>query len=390
MVPGRVAANPSVYIHIPFCAKKCAYCAFYSAKGNREQMDRFVAALCAELQRAPDRGAPPTIFFGGGTPSLLTVAHWEQVLDALDARGWFGGGPEVTIECNPATVSREKAQLWVERGVNRVSMGVQSMDTALLDKLGRIHSRESVFKSYDLFREVGFTNVNLDLMFAIPGQTMEIWDQTLNEILALEPEHLASYEVIYEEDTDLYHQLTAGEFSVDEALAEAQFFRLLERLDGAGYRQYEVANFARSHQDDSDEAPGLACRHNVNYWEGGEYQAFGPSASGHLDGRRFQNLSHTDGYIELMEAGQEPVEYLDPLSPRGRAGEIAAFGLRMNRGWTFERFTRRTGFRLETDWADTLETLTRRGWGEASATGFRLTSEGLRFADAAGAEFLEV
>ena len=161
---------------------------------------------------------PRTIFFGGGTPSLLNLRQWEQILRAMERLNLLGA-EEFTVECNPATVSPDKAKLLRDFGVNRISMGVQSLDEKLLDRLGRIHTREMVFKSFDILRRAGFDNLNLDLMFAIPGQTMEIWRATLNEAMAMQSEHLSSYEVIYEDDTPLFAQLQAGEFDVDEDLA---------------------------------------------------------------------------------------------------------------------------------------------------------------------------
>jgi oxygen-independent coproporphyrinogen-3 oxidase len=234
----------SLYIHVPFCAQKCAYCAFYSEPSGGDLINRYVAALIRELEMVADDLKPKTIFFGGGTPSLLNLRQWEQILRAMERLNLLGA-EEFTVECNPATVSPDKAKLLRDFGVNRISMGVQSLDESLLDRLGRIHTREMVFKSFDILRRAGFDNLNLDLMFAIPGQTMEIWRATLAEALALGSEHLSTYEVIYEDDTPLFAQLQAGEFDVDEDLACAMYEELVERATAAGFRQYEVANFAR-------------------------------------------------------------------------------------------------------------------------------------------------
>src|SRR5689334_2561922 len=204
----------SLYVHVPFCAHKCAYCAFYSEASNGAMVNRYVQALVRELELVAADVRPRTIFFGGGTPSLLNLRQWTQILETMQRLN-LTGAAEWTVECNPATVSLDKARLLRSHGVNRISMGVQSFDEGLLDRLGRIHSREMVFKSFDILRAAGFENINIDLMFAIPGQTMEIWRKTLDEAVALGSEHLSSYEVIYEEDTPLYAQLKAGEFDVD-------------------------------------------------------------------------------------------------------------------------------------------------------------------------------
>jgi oxygen-independent coproporphyrinogen-3 oxidase len=259
----------SLYVHVPFCAHKCSYCAFYSEASQGELVSRYVVALIREMELVAPDLKPRTVFFGGGTPSLLNLRQWETIFGAMERLG-LSGAEEWTIECNPATISADKAALFREHSVNRISMGVQSLDENLLDRLGRIHSRDQVFKSFDILRAAGFDNINVDLMFAIPGQTMAVWRETLAEATALGSEHLSSYEVIYEEDTPLYAQLQAGEFDVDEDMACAMYDELLAHAARTGFRQYEIANFARARAQDAD-VPGLACRHNVNYWRGGSY-----------------------------------------------------------------------------------------------------------------------
>jgi len=344
-----------------------------------------VAALVNELGLVAHDLKPRTVFFGGGTPSLLTLQQWQSIFDAMARHGLMGAG-EWTVECNPATVSLDKARLWREHGVNRVSMGVQSLDEQLLDRLGRIHSRDMVFKSYDILRMAGFDNVNLDLMFGIPGQTMEQWRATLDEALAMRSEHLACYEVIYEEDTPLFEQLQAGEFEVDEDLNCAMYDELVEAAQSAGLRQYEIANFARGSSETG--LPERACRHNVNYWRGGEYYGLGPSAAGHAGGERTKNWSNTTLYCEQLEKGLRAIESREALSPLKRAGEIAAFGLRMNMGWPFVDFERATGFDLRKEWSGEMMELANRQWAVRDDRHFHLTAAGLRFADAAAEMFL--
>lgn len=340
------------------------------------------------------RFQPHTIFFGGGTPSLLSLSQWEQIgetlrqLDLLPTIEW-------TVECNPATVSVDKAKLLRSLGVNRVSMGVQSFDETLLERLGRIHSRGQVFKSFEILRAAGFENLNLDLMFAIPGQTIQIWQSTLKEAVALGPEHLSCYEVIYEEDTPLFAQLQAGEFDVNEDLACDMHSELVEFAGANGFHQYEIANFARTQDGLRDGIPSLACKHNVNYWRGGFYYAVGPSAAGYEPqagktlGLRTRNWANTQMYCELVEKGQRPFESREELSPIERAGEIAAFGLRMNAGWPFDAFRQRTGFDLRQEWRPEMDDLIARGLAVTTSDSFRLNAQGLRFADAAAADFLK-
>jgi len=392
----------SLYVHVPFCAQKCSYCAFYSEASTGELINRFVSALIRELELVAHDLRPGTIFFGGGTPSLLNLRQWERLLQAMDRLNLLGAA-EWTVECNPATVSLDKARLLRSFGVNRISMGVQSLNAALLERLGRVHSREMVFKSFDVLRRAGFDNLNLDLMFAIPGQTLEVWRETLAEALAMGSEHLSTYEVIYEEDTALFAQLQAGEFGQDEDLACAMYDELVERASRAGFHQYEIANFAREtrltpdDQSDSafriphsafDRVPGLACRHNVNYWRGGSFYGLGASATSYVRGVRTKNWSNTQLYCEQLELGRRAIESREQLAPLARAGETAAFGLRMVAGWPFDAFQKVTGYDLRREWASEIAQLRRQEWGRVTPHSFRLTPLGLRFADAAAQLFL--
>ena len=397
----------NLYVHVPFCAHKCEYCAFYSEASSGELINRFVAALIREMELVAPDVRPGTIFFGGGTPSLLNLRQWEALLNAMQ-RFHLVGASEWTIESNPATVSLDKARLWREFGVNRVSMGVQSLDERLLDRLGRIHSRDQVFKSFDTLRTAGFDNINVDLMFAIPTQSMQVWQATLREAIALGSEHLSCYEVIYEEDTPLYAQLQAREFDVDEDLACSMYDELVDVAASHGLVQYEIANFAREQRVKAEQAPrataavakadttltprvpALACRHNVNYWRGGSFYGLGPSATGYVRGVRTKNWSNTQLYCERLEKGRRAIESSEQLLPEARAGETAAFGLRMPAGWRFDEFRQVTGFDLREGWLVEMRRLVEQGLAHLDGTGFRLNRRGLRFADTAAEAFLRI
>ncbi len=376
-----------LYVHVPFCARKCGYCAFYSEAGEGALVSRYVEALVRELELVAGDLRPRTVFFGGGTPSLLTLGQWERILKSMDRLGLLGAA-EWTVECNPATVSPDKAKLLRDWGVNRVSMGAQSFDESLLERLGRVHSRSMIYKSFDVLRAAGFENVNVDLMFAIPGQTLETWRATLGEALALGSEHLSCYEVIYEEDTPLFEQWKGGMARVDEDLACAMYDELLGAAAAGGFQQYEVANFARHLAGGSAEVPDRACRHNVNCWRGGSFYGLGPSAAGYVRGARTRNRANTTLYCEELERGRRAIESSEELGPLARAGEIAAFGLRMTAGWPLEQFRQRTGFDLPGEWREEMRRMIALGYGELNGERFHLTREGLRFADWAGAEFL--
>jgi len=381
----------SLYVHVPFCARKCSYCAFYSEASSGELIERYVVALLRELELVAADLRPRTIYFGGGTPSLLNLRQWERILSEMERLG-VGEAGEWTVECNPATMSRDKANLLRSGGVNRISMGVQSLNEALLERLGRVHTRQMAFKSFDILRQAGFDNLNLDLMFAIPGQTMEVWRETLNEAIAMGSEHISSYEVIYEEDTPLYELLEAGKADADEDLACAMYEELVERATNAGFQQYEVANFARNSTLNSQLStlnfPSRSCRHNVNYWRGGSFYGLGPSATSYVRGVRTKTWSNTQRYCEQLEQGQRAVESREELAPLARAGETAAFGLRMVEGWPFEQFRQTTGYDLRREWADDMNQLVQQGWGRILPDRFQLTRQGLRFADAAAQLFL--
>jgi oxygen-independent coproporphyrinogen-3 oxidase len=388
MLATSVTPVESLYIHVPFCARKCDYCAFYSEPSSANLIHRYVAALIREMDSVAGMVRPRTIYFGGGTPSLLNLSQWGRILDAMARLDWLGAA-EWTIECNPATVTLDKARLWRDHGANRISLGVQSLDAALLNHLGRVHSRTAVFNTFALLRRAGFANIGLDLMFAIPGQTLEVWRATLDEALALEPEHLSCYEVTYEEDTPLYAQLQANQLSVDEDLACAMYDGLLDRADARGFVQYEVSNFARCAAGLGPlELPAFVCQHNLNYWAGGSFVGLGPSAASFVHGVRTQNWPNTRLYCERLERGERPIEASDALPPLRRAGEIAAFGLRRNTGWRFEEFLRVTGFDLRTEWQSELQQLVEQDWGILTPDGIRLTRAGLRFADAVAERFL--
>ena len=387
MKPERRAVR-HLYVHIPFCASKCDYCAFYSEPAHEPRVERFLAALAIEIGNVASRLEPDTIFFGGGTPSILTETQWERLLTHV--RSNIPGlesriprpGFEWTVEMNPATVSLEKARLLRAFGVNRASLGAQSFDDKLLERLGRIHTAAMTYESVAVLREAGFDNLNLDFIFAIPGQTPAQWEQTLRRAIALEPQHLSTYELTYEDDTPLFRQLQArGVARLDEAAATAMYQRMLDLTAEAGFHPYEISNIAR---------PGCECRHNLNSWRGGDYVGVGPSACGFVDGWRYRNVPDIDAYMTRMERGESPTESAERLTPRARAGELAAFALRMNEGIEAAAFERQTGFRLDRLWPDALRELTSQKLAEWNGERLRLTPRGRLLADTVAEAFIIV
>ncbi len=295
----------------------------------------------------------------------------RRVLEGLTSKVPLGQVSEWTIECNPSTVSSEKAKLFREFGVNRISMGVQALDDELLDKIGRVHSVTGAVKSYDRLREAGFQNINLDLMFGLPGQTMEHWKRTLAKAIQLEPEHLSTYCLILEEDTPFWSLLQQGLIKPDEEVELAMYETGIEMLAAAGYRQYEISNFAR---------PNRECAQNIAYWEGKDYIGLGPSACSTIGDKRWQNAPDTDRYIAAMRKGERALAYEEPLTPELRAAERAAFGMRMNAGVPAELVKGR--------WDKQIAELLSADLVQWSHDRLQPTKRGILFADEVAAQFV--
>ena len=312
-----------LYIHIPFCPNICPYCAFYKESAGRERVETFLEALLVETDRWSTRLKPKTIFFGGGTPSALSIPQFKKLLGGLRSRLDLSALEEWTIEMNPATVAPDKAALLKDFGINRISMGVQSWDDAVLKSLGRTHDADKAEESFQVLRRAGFDNVSIDLIFGVPGQSLESWRRTLERSLRLAPEHLSAYGLTYEEDTDFFKKLGRGEMSPDEGLEADQFELTAKLLGNAGYAQYEVSNYALI---------GRESRHNSAYWRGSDYIGLGPSAFSTMGSRRWRNIRDTGIYSETTMAGSTAIDFEEEVSERVKAGERAAFGMRTNSG----------------------------------------------------------
>lgn len=314
-----------LYFHIPFCPKLCPYCSFYVEVGSRNKTTAFLDALLRDVERAAGEYAlePETIYFGGGTPSALLTEQLDYLLRGLRERLDLRHLREWTFETNPATVRPEKAQLLRERGVSRISLGVQSWDDGLLKTLGRVHSAEQAEKTYRTLREAGFDNINIDLMFSVPGQTPAQWRETLRKTIELAPEHVSSYCLTYEEDTEYFRKLTGGTFKQDDERDAELFEATMDTLAAGGFTQYEISNYAK---------PGRESRHNRGYWLGADYLGFGPSAFSTVGTRRWENVRDTAEYTRRVLAGESAEGSREELTPAQRAGEIAAFRMRMLEG----------------------------------------------------------
>ncbi len=317
-----------LYLHVPFCAKVCPYCAFHVHPGGVAQQREFVAALRIEWQRAKEEFplAPETIYFGGGTPSILSAELFGELARELPVeRPWS----EFTLEVNPATVTPEKAAAWRAAGVTRISLGAQSFDREMLRLLGRQHGPDDIASTCELLRAHGFDNINIDLMFALPGQSETGWDETLRAALACRPNHVSAYALTYEEDTPFFEKLQRGEWHQNEEREIAMFERTRTILGEAGLVDYEVSNFAR---------PGFESRHNLAYWRGTDYLGLGPSACSTIGAQRWRNVPDTLAYVQRVGLGRSVREEREDLDAATRAKERIMFGLRMREGVALTEF----------------------------------------------------
>ena len=329
-----VEAVRHIYVHIPFCARLCPYCAFYKDLLDRSQTWRFCEAILRDLdqQCASFAVTPETIYFGGGTPTALTTAQLEFLLGGFNERLDLSSLAEWTIEANPGSVSARKAELLHKLGVTRVSLGVQSWHDELLKLLGREHNSLQAEQSYHILRAARFPNINIDLMFGLPGQTIGQWEFTLKKTIDLRPDHISTYCLTYEEDTEFFLRHARGEFRQDTD-ADAEFFEMtMSILEDGGYEHYEISNYAR---------PGFASVHNRAYWRGKDYLGIGPSAFSTVGMQRWQNVCDYRGYADRVVAGQSPRGFSENLTNEMKRSERIALSLRMHEGVAVSELKRR-------------------------------------------------
>jgi oxygen-independent coproporphyrinogen-3 oxidase len=337
-----------LYIHIPLCEHKCSYCDFYSI-ARPELTETVVELLCREItlvaEQLPGATAEPiaTVYFGGGTPSLLSPLQLERLLNRLHAAFRIAADAEWSMECNPGTVTLDQLRAYRSLGITRLSFGVQSFHEHELRFLDRVHTARDAVVAVQWAYQAGFENVNVDLMFAVPGQTVESWRQTLQQAIALAPVHISTYSLIWEPGTPLYARWRRGEVApVPEELDVAQYELATELLSAAGYEHYEVSNFARA---------GFACRHNLVYWHGEEYLALGPSAHGYVGGRRYWNVRSLRRYAELVRSGMLPLAGSEHIGPQERLEELIFLELRAD-GIRFDRLRQEFGIDLAAEAAE--------------------------------------
>ncbi|MCI0362517.1 MAG: radical SAM family heme chaperone HemW [Phycisphaerales bacterium] len=328
---------PGVYIHVPFCFHKCHYCDFYSIVDSHDRQQAFTQRLIQELNAASPvlcrSGPVETIFVGGGTPTLLAAQQWEHLLGVINRVMPHLDRREFTVEANPETVTAELADVLLSGGVNRVSIGCQSFNHHHLKTLERWHDPENVFRSVEILRQAGLANFNLDLIFAIPGQTLDDWLDDLDRTLALQPTHISCYGLMYEPNTPLTVKMKAGRIQPVEQDLEAQMYEAtIDRLAAAGFEHYEISNWAR--QPLNPMATANRCRHNMIYWTNRNWWPLGPSASGHVEGLRWKNVPRLGEYLD--GGPFPPIVDVEQLDQDGRIGEQFMLGLRLIEGMKLE------------------------------------------------------
>ena len=367
-----------LYVHIPFCVRKCQYCDFLSGPSDEETKDRYIEALLKEIRAAEhtEDYEIVSVFIGGGTPSALKAEAIASTMSTLQEQFFFCEDAEVTIEANPGTVDLEKLTIYRNVGINRLSLGLQSTDAEELKLLGRIHSYEEFLKSYEWAREAGFSNINIDLMFAIPGQTGEAWRQHLYQVAELNPEHISAYSLIIEEGTPFAEQ----NLDLPDEDTEYQMYEdTAEILERYGYRQYEISNYAKQ---------GYMCRHNAGYWQRREYLGFGLGASSLYRGMRFSNTRRMQEYLKESRNPDQIRKDVTVLSRNERIEEFMFLGLRMTEGISEKKFEENFDVRLMDVYGDILQKYEETGFMEHIETKWRLTRKGIHVSNHILADFL--
>ncbi len=404
------ARDLGLYIHIPFCVKKCDYCDFLSAPASDDIIHHYFDAMLTEIEQYygyAEGLSVPTIFFGGGTPSFVDASYIEQIMLALQRVFPIDKERlEASIEINPGTISEEKLRTYHRIGLNRLSFGLQSVNSYELSLLGRIHTYEQFEENYYLARQLGFTNINIDLMSALPGQTLTTWEDTIQKVVSLQPEHISAYSLIVEEGTKFYEQYKEGAIG-ESQLPEEETDRLMydrtkELLGSKGYHRYEISNYAKD---------GYECRHNSSYWIGTDYLGIGLGSASLLEGNRFHNVRDLSRYIKLCQdyhkkSGSDNVALQnslvmnlkdmiglrrsnEKLTKRQSMDEFMILGLRMCKGIKPDEFFERFGIELMSVYGNEIEQLKKDKLLESMDGRIRLTDYGIDISNYVLAQFLQ-
>ncbi len=381
--PPQALEGTALYVHLPFCAAKCHYCDFFSVPDEGQDIDGMIAAILREAERrAPAR--PATLFLGGGTPSLLSAGQLKTLLDGLhEISGWRESAKEVTAECNPESLDVDKARCLLDLGVPRLSIGFQSLDDETLKLFGRVHTAAESFRAYESARTAGIEHVNVDLIYAIPGQTADGWSSDLGRVLDLGPDHLSAYNLTFEEDTRFKRWLDRGRLEAAEEEVELEMFHATRDLaSSSGLIAYEISNHAR---------PDEQCRHNVNYWRNGEYVGIGPGAVSKVAQTRSGNPRSISPYLHRIRGHGHATEWSEVPEEVARVAECWWLGLRLKEGVDPAEVAK-TASASEAAIEASVALATRLvgdGLLDRSGDRFHLSDRGLPLADGVAREFLQ-
>lgn len=380
-----------LYLHIPFCVRKCDYCDFLSMPADEKLRRHYVDCLIEEIKQKAELCSEyqvTSVFFGGGTPSILPGVQIWELMEALQENFKIRQDAEVTVECNPGTLTRQKLIYYKMAGVNRLSIGLQSAQNRELQRLGRIHTYEEFLDSFGQARAMGFKNINVDLMSALPGQTQADWTNTLNKVLAVRPEHISAYSLIVEEGTPFYEQYGEDElrrergeeplYLPSEETEREMYLITEELLKNKGYARYEISNYA---------LPGRECRHNIGYWKLTPYLGLGLGSSSFLEAVRFSNTKDLKTYLRGEDFSQEDSSYVF-LDKRQRMEEFMFLGLRMMEGISRSEFQKMFGVQLEAIYGNVLDKLQQQGLLRQQVGRVSLTEAGISVSNYVLSEFL--
>lgn len=368
-----------LYIHIPFCAKKCDYCDFLSGPSGKRQQRAYVDALCREIDGCKEASGAEvsSVFIGGGTPSLLPGEWICEIMEHVYRKFSVDKDAEISMEANPGTVDEEKLGIYRKSGINRISFGCQSADNKELAKLGRIHTWEEFLISFRKARAAGFRNINVDLMSGLPSQTLDTWENSLQKVIGLNPEHISAYSLIVEEGTPFAGQ----DLELPDEETERQMYEMTARiLEQAGYQQYEISNYAKR---------GYACRHNIGYWNRTSYRGLGLGSASLVCETRFSNTRDMKEYLENSgrpETIRKETEHLDLAS---RIEEYMILGLRMRKGVSEQEFSKQFHLSMKKIYGNIIEKYVRGGFLEWEGDNLRLTRQGISVSNPVMADFLE-
>ncbi|KPI50149.1 coproporphyrinogen III oxidase [Clostridioides difficile] len=388
-----------LYIHIPFCVKKCKYCDFNSYKMDIDAKKRYIEDLKIEMELYSNKlykdnkykkkedyhlnsdDTITSIFVGGGTPSILTSDEIREIFTSVRAMFNIDKNAEITIECNPGTLTLEKLKTMKDIGINRLSIGLQAVQEQHLNFIGRIHTYEEFEKNYKDALSVGFKNINIDLMYSLPNQTLCDWKETLQKVSDLNPTHISAYSLILEEGTELYNMYENNKFElIDENMDIEMYEYTINYLKSKGYNQYEISNYSKD---------GYNCEHNILYWECEHYIGLGAGASGYINKNRYNNLESLDDYHLSLTKREKPIQENEILSEKDMIEEKIFMGLRMNKGIEFEDFKKKFGIDFREKYNKQIEMLLDRKLINQSFEGIQLTQKGREISNSIFIEFME-